>query len=117
MPFGKWKGRSVSQIPTGYLQWLIQTCDLDYYLREAVRQELWKRSGGAGPAGGGGRATGGAGAGGTRSTATPPADWAEVVRGWYRGLCLKYHPDRGGSHEQMVVVQDAYERLQQLVKV
>jgi curved DNA-binding protein CbpA len=38
------------------------------------------------------------------------------VDGWYRGLVLKYHPDRGGSHEAMVAINDAHERLVALVE-
>ena len=40
-----------------------------------------------------------------------PAVADKVVKGWYRELSMKYHPDRGGSNDAQAIVNDAYERL------
>jgi hypothetical protein len=42
-------------------------------------------------------------------------DWSAVIRQWYRGLVLEYHPDRAGSHEAMQVINEAHQRLCKLV--
>jgi len=103
MPFGKHKGRPLSDVPTDYLCWLLDECDLRPGFRRAVDAELR------------GRLYGGAGRGDPGHA--PPDDWlSEVLRRWYRELSLKYHPDRGGSHEAMVAVNDAHERLQRMVR-
>lgn len=34
-----------------------------------------------------------------------------VVKKWYRQLSMRFHPDRGGSNEQAVVVNEAYRTL------
>lgn len=40
----------------------------------------------------------------------PGAPW-EVVRAAYKALVLKYHPDHGGSQEDFIRIQNAYETL------
>jgi hypothetical protein len=45
-----------------------------------------------------------------------PLPWKPLVKQWYAQLSLKYHPDRGGSHQQMLVVQDARELLETLLE-
>jgi hypothetical protein len=47
----------------------------------------------------------------------PLVDLPSVIKTWYRALCLDYHPDRGGSHEAMVAITDAKERLERMVGV
>jgi curved DNA-binding protein CbpA len=37
-----------------------------------------------------------------------------MIRQWYRGLVLDFHPDRGGSHEAMQAINEAHERLRKL---
>lgn len=39
------------------------------------------------------------------------ASWDEVQRA-YRSAALRHHPDRGGSHEVMVAINQAFDRLQ-----
>ena len=40
MPFGKHKGRLLTDIPSSYLRWLLRECDLDPPLRRAVIEAL-----------------------------------------------------------------------------
>jgi curved DNA-binding protein CbpA len=35
----------------------------------------------------------------------------EAIRNAYRQCALRYHPDRGGSHEQMIIINEAWEIL------
>jgi hypothetical protein len=48
---------------------------------------------------------------------TPPVLSESLIAGWYRRLALKYHPDRGGSHEAMKIVNDACDQLRKLTGV
>jgi hypothetical protein len=105
MTFGKYCGWPLEEIPTGYLQWLIEGCDyLEQwpYLRCAVLDQLRLRRDAerrAAPA------------------AAPPSNLADQVAQVFRELSLKHHPDRGGSNAAMKVVNEFYERLRQIISV
>lgn len=43
MPFGKYKGKSLDQIPLDYVQWLLREGNIDSYLREALEREKAKQ--------------------------------------------------------------------------
>jgi hypothetical protein len=105
MPFGKYKGLLVEDVPTDYLEWMLETCRLRYSLREAVQCELTARL---------------SRAQGDRHRGTeppPPVNWQAVLTEWYRGLALDYHPDRGGSVEAMQAINEAHKRLKRLVGI
>ena len=87
----------LSDIPTGYLQWLL-TRELWSDLREAVEEEIELRKGGF-----------------TRQQKQPPATAVDVA-GWYRKLSLQFHPDRGGTKEQMQAINRAKELLEQMLR-
>jgi hypothetical protein len=97
MPFGRHRGQRISEIPTSYLRWVLREVrDLDPDLRDAIEEVV------RGAARGGGR------------RAEPTTDVAvpnTAVKCWYRALAMKYHPDRGGTHEAMLAVGEAYETL------
>jgi hypothetical protein len=40
---------------------------------------------------------------------------AKVIRNWYRELSLRFHPDRGGSHERQLALNVAHDRLKELL--
>jgi hypothetical protein len=44
MPFGKYRGRPIEGLPTRYLQQLIGASDFVLGLREAVEEELYRRT-------------------------------------------------------------------------
>src|SRR5262245_44201496 len=103
MPFGKWRGHPLTDVDTGYLLWCLRGCDsLKPWLREAIELELDRRHGEPPP-----RPQSRPSA----SLATPALKWEPVVERWFRELALKYHPHRGGSHEAMVALNDAHDRL------
>ena len=47
----------------------------------------------------------------------PPAQLSAVVRLWYCEMTLKIHPDRGGSHERMVALTLAKDRLEEMLGI
>ena len=99
MTFGRHKGELVGDVPTSYLQWVMaEVQSLNPGLRYAIEQELSHR-------------------GNEQSTAKPPprASLQPIVQTWFRRLSLQYHPDRGGSDEQMRVVNNARDLLVQLL--
>jgi hypothetical protein len=82
MPFGKHRRLLLREIPTDYLEWLADTCDLKPRLRRAVELELDRRE---------------------EEEETEPiyrsparVTWQPILREWYRGLAIDFHPDRGG---------------------
>ena len=51
MPYGKFKGREMTEIPSGYLKWLAENCedeaiccatDEEYQWREANYEHFWE---------------------------------------------------------------------------
>jgi hypothetical protein len=114
MPFGRYRGEPLSRVPLmSYLRWCLRKCDnLEEYLRDAIAEEVRRR----GPRED--RHPGDAGygaAGGTTGQAGAVVDLQPIIARWYRELCLRWHPDRGGSTEAMHAVNDAHDRLRQLV--
>jgi uncharacterized protein (DUF3820 family) len=99
MPFGKYQGQALEDVPTRYLLWCLRAYRrLPPELWEALDQELRRR-----------------GLAGELPPASPPPDWLRLIRRWYRQLSLRYHPDRGGSAEAMQAVNAAHELLQSLL--
>jgi hypothetical protein len=104
MPFGKHAGKELAEVPTAYLLWILRARrHLDPALKLAIWRVLEDR-GCSQPA-----------AGDLPHRVPPPIDWAWVIRQWYRGLVLDFHPDRGGSHAAMQAINEAHERLRKLV--
>lgn len=89
MPFGKYRGCPVEDLPEGYLNWLIENVDLREPLRTAVYDALERQW--------------------NTEPATMPA--ANNVKTVYRKLARKYHPDTGGSTQAMQAINEFYEEL------
>lgn len=43
MPFGKYKGKKIDEIPDSYLIWLYDNVNMNYMLREAVVSSMIER--------------------------------------------------------------------------
>jgi hypothetical protein len=88
MPFGMHKGRSLAEIPTDYLRWLLREChNLTPWLRSAVEAQLEFREY----------------RGRRRASPSPdepdevPAHLPAVVQRWFREMALRFHPDGAGA--------------------
>jgi hypothetical protein len=46
-----------------------------------------------------------------------PIPSGDVIRRWFREMCLKYHPDRNGDTKVMQALNDAHDRLKELCGV
>ncbi len=115
MPFGKHKGEHIDDVPLDYLMWVYENCDLR---SEALASAISARIRGRQSR--------------TSSHSPPPpppppppprqeqatstgvATIEKVVRAWHRQMAMKYHPDRGGTHEQMLLVNEGAELLKKL---
>ena len=93
MPFGRYSGLPLADIPSSYLSWLLGLDDLREPLKSAAWAEYRRR----------------VDAQGGQAVSTLDADAIKTV---YRTLALKWHPDRGGTTEAMQAVNEFYEALQ-----
>jgi hypothetical protein len=85
IPFGKYRGLDLQDLPDEYLEWLF-TIELREPLRSAVEDEIAARRK---PVGAGHRI----------------AD--ELVTAGYRVMAMRYHPDKGGDTQTMQLVNQA----------
>lgn len=91
MPFGKYKGLPLSQLPDDYIEWLIREFRPKEPLMTKLKMELQWR-------------------------APAPASMLEVVNAGYKTLAMKYHPDKGGTNEQMKSLNNSVECLRRMLK-
>jgi hypothetical protein len=106
MPFGKYRGRFLGDVPADYLDWILRECrTAQLWLRNAVREELESRA----------RAAGYARECSNDGDAAESLEEGKIQSCW-RGLVRDYHPDRGGSVEAMAALNEAHERLQKVLK-
>jgi hypothetical protein len=104
MTFGKHNGRLLTDVPTGYLRWLLRECDnLEPRLREGVLWTLRDR--------------------GVPAKEEPPEHyapparvWEPLVKVWFTRLARKWHPDRGGDGKAMAALNDARALLVELLR-
>jgi hypothetical protein len=89
MPWGKYRGFAISDIPESYLRWVLDNCTgLTPTLRAAIAAIL-------------------------EHSGDLPTSLADA---WYRRLAMEFHPDRGGSHEAMKAVNRGRDLLLSLVE-
>ena len=118
LPFGKFRGYTVTEVPTHYLWWLVGLPDLRPWLRKAVDQELNAR--GQGPPHS------------SHSYSSPPpprmrlrppcatpATVLALIEAGRRSLAKQHHPDLGGEGsdgQKMTEVNAAADWLSALVE-
>ena len=94
MPFGKFKGLELADLPNDYLEWLVGLGDLREPLRSEVEREYRWRTGvdAIEPSS-------------VRDAAT------EIVSAGYRVMATRCHPDHGGDTRAMQAVNNARDWL------
>jgi hypothetical protein len=98
MPWGKHFGLPVNLVPSGYLVYALENWDMGPALRAEMRRVLALRLGLGVP-----------------PPAPPPRlNLGEEVKDIYQSLCLRWHPDRGGSTEPQQALNDFYDKLRRL---
>ena len=99
VPFGKYRGRLLSELPNDYLEWLYSRQNIREPLRSQVDAEYERRRINEEE----------------RGTELVPGELLamaeEVVKIGFRNLARRYHPDSGGSHERMTELNRAVEFL------
>lgn len=98
MPFGKHRGEKLADIDIGYLEWLFENCDLRAPLRSAVKAELDRRQWDQSP-----------------DPLCSTTITTDIVNTWHRRMAVKFHPDKGGSHEVMKAVNFGRDVLLSLI--
>jgi hypothetical protein len=103
MPFGRYRGWTLAELPSAYLGWLVGLDDLREPLRSAVEAEWAARRGGNGL--------------GLAPLAVDVQRVAEeLLTAGLRLLTQRHHPDRGGSTQVMQQVNRAAEWLRAAVR-
>ena len=91
MPFGKFRGFSIQDIPRDYLSWLWENVDLYGRLKDEVSKFILSES------------------------HLPELDYlvsdSNRLKRVYREMAFKWHPDRGGTVEAMQAINEFYENL------
>jgi hypothetical protein len=105
MPFGKHKGEPFAALPDDYLDWLT-TIDLRPRLRAAVYAEIRRREE---------EELNARSRGSVSLTCPEPRVARELVGAGLRSLARRYHPDAGGSHNEMIRVTACADWLRALI--
>lgn len=103
MPFGKFKGVEVSDLPEDYLLWLDEEVKLFGPLKRAVESALGIKHGSLPP-----------------MAELPDFNGceemaSEIIKRGYRECSKRHHPDVGGSNEKMAELNEAYEILCRII--
>ena len=99
MPFGRYRGREISEVPTDYLEWLV-TSELRRWLRDLVERELRRRE------------DEDTAVGAATSLARLDVSVAlQLIDAGRRGLANRHHPDRGGDVEVMQAINATADML------
>jgi uncharacterized protein (DUF3820 family) len=97
IPFGKYRGTPIDELPLQYIEWLIDQDFLRQPLRSALEAEFERRRY-------------------SQQPDQPEVDLSlidELVSAGVRTLSKKYHPDLGGDHDLMVALNNCAEWLRQ----
>jgi len=91
MPFGKYKGEDIEDIPEEYLYWLLTEVELQEPLRTAVYRVYY----------------------GINPTEDLKEPIKQVIAFAYRKITKKWHPDVGVSNEAMQAINDFYGEIKE----
>ncbi len=102
MPFGKFKGRELADLPDDYVSWLLNI-DLREPLASAIKREFSRRAAEAQDR--------------RKAAALQPESEvlslaARIIATGYKRLATTMHPDAGGEHAEMVLLNAVKDFLQ-----
>ncbi len=110
MPFGRYRGYPLAELPDEYLDWLF-TIHIREPLASALNREAARRAGES--SGSNGAYTGPI----HHPAGVDPEIASELVTAGYRVLAQRYHPDVGGEVERMKRVNVTAEALRRMLAV
>ncbi len=97
MPFGKWRGLPLTEIPESYLSWVLEVAREP--LRTAILRELARRGASEPPVPG-------------LDLRIDPVAALDLIDAGRRALARKHHPDvAGGDAARMATINDTADRL------
>jgi hypothetical protein len=117
MPFGKYRGCHVDEVPANYLEWAVKQQGLDESLRRCIKDRLRRVA-----------------CVRVEGPIAWPRDWDRLAAEWrafkdayhrtaresltaaYRETAERYRPDRGGSPEAMAAVNELHDRFHELIE-
>lgn len=94
MPFGRYVGQPLREVPDDYLTWLARSIELYEPLKSAVVAEIHYRE---------------------QPQRPNPAGQQLDVRAWFRRMSLQFHPDHGGSAEAMKALEAGRKLLEEML--
>jgi putative quorum-sensing-regulated virulence factor len=107
MPFGRYRGEMLTEVPLGYLAWVLEATDVRPLLADAIREEIAERLRLAPRV-----VT-------VPVSAPPPAAIhgavRDLLRAGFRTLAPERHPDRGGTNDGMRRLLEARQWLESVV--
>lgn len=92
MPFGKYKGEFIEEIPSNYLIYSLENFDVPTDLKDVIKFEICKRL----------------------DLDADISIFMDDVRSIYKKLCKKHHPDVGGSNQAMQAINEFNNELKKL---
>lgn len=95
MPFGKYKGIDILELPSNYLLYALETFDLPEELTIVLSTTLYDRLIAMPNCGGY-----------FENMVINIGIDEHKIKAVYKALTLKYHPDKGGSHEAMQAINE-----------
>jgi hypothetical protein len=107
MPFGKFRGLEITDLPDWYIRWVAKLPNLRDPLLSSIRAEVQRRAS---------EETESEHAYGAGDACPNPKLADELIGAGVRSLAKKYHPDVGGSNEQMRDVNTTAEWLRRQSK-
>jgi hypothetical protein len=111
MPFGRYRGWLLSELPEDYLAWLRARPNLREPLRSCCDLEWERRMHAAGRPSPARDETG--------AVRVEPEDFAmfrELVQAGFRQMALRFHPDHGGRAEDMRALNLLMEKLREQLR-
>ena len=98
MPWGKHHGKPLAEVPAGYLAWVSEESGATESLKDAAREELSIRLDLSPP---------------SPANRPPPSNRmvVEGIENVFRAAIRKWHPDRGGTHEAALALNQIRDAL------